>query len=435
MKKEFLLIPFALVIILLNGCKSAYLDVDPKIIQEEIYDPTTIKKESLNQTTVLYLDHSSCIIDANIRSRVFKELRPNLGQYSDTLVLIKGEYNIPIALNRRENRVAEVLELINEDFAFADIRSAVFKICNGNQQAVLISDCESYYNGRFLDQEPYLSEPFKKWLQKGHVIYIISEPYTESFRGINYNKKRFYIFFTDDKLDAPISNLIFSDLGSLYSQGSFSLQKLTNSDFKVKLNGDVIESDIEYDYSKHEGFDYINIYSSWEDIRQYVMKLDKFNMPIEGEQSLPLLKNYIFNNGENYIISDVEILASNITETYIALSDSSMMAALPIKIPDGFVIDKEALKENKLEVKLTDRIFNYLSDENGGNLIRLDFVVTNFDLVRFDDQIFKWQSLYSNEEAICVSRSIENALNDISIVPTNPERRIIHTVFLRTESY
>jgi hypothetical protein len=141
-----------------------------------------------------------------------------------------------------------------------------------------------------------------------------------------------------------------------------------------------------------------------------------------------------FNEGERYVITDVEIAATDITAQYVALSDSSVTPQV-IDISDGFLIDKQALQEGKLNVMLTEKIFNYLTDEFGGNLIRLDLLITQVALKQYNDDIFTWQSLYSTETAICVAKSIDNALRDVGVVPTNKDRNVIYTVFLKTQSY
>ena len=151
---------------------------------------------------------------------------------------------------------------------------------------------------------------------------------------------------------------------------------------------------------------------------------------------IPLIQNLIFNNGENYAIADVTVVATNITAQYVALDDTTVISKV-VNIPDGFTIDKNALKNNKLNVFVTEKIFNYLypANEYNGNLIRLDFVVTKASLKPFDSNIFTWQSIYSNDNAICVSKSIDNVLADIDIVPMSPDRRVIHTVFIKTQIY
>lgn len=441
MSKMYLFFASILLAILFNSCDSKYseyLEVDKQVLQTKIYDPTAIKYQSLQQSTVLYLDHSTCVIDAVQNSEVFKAVRPNLGQYCDTLRLIKGDSFESIPLNKKENKVSEVLETINTDISFADIRSAVFKICNDNQQAILISDCESYGNGRFLDLEPYMSEPFKIWLSKGHSIYIITEPYQEKYKGRTYDKKRFFIIFTDDKLQAPISNVIKAEIQGLMENGVCTWFKMTNSDISIESpKSDMVNPNLTFNVDYLNGFEFISIDDSWEAIREYVMKLDKYGEPIPEEKSEPLISNLILVNGENFKINDIQVEATNITSKYLALEDSSVTAN-EINISDGFVLDKVALKSNKLNVLLTDKIFTesyLLGKEYGGNLIRLDFVITQIELNPYESNVFEWQSIWSTNNAICVSKSIDNAIRDVNVIPTSPNRRVIHTIFIKTESY
>lgn len=438
MSKMYLFFASILLAILFNSCGSKYLEVDKQVLQTKIYDPTAIKYQSLQQSTVLYLDHSTCVIDAVQNSEVFKAVRPNLGQYCDTLRLIKGDSFESIPLNKKENKVSEVLETINTDISFADIRSAVFNICNDNQQAILISDCESYANGRFLDLEPYMSEPFKIWLSKGHSIYIITEPYQEKYKGRTYDKKRFFIIFTDDKLQAPISNVIKAEIQGLMENGVCTWFKMTNSDISIESpKSDMVNPNLTFNVDYLNGFEFISIDGSWEAIREYVMKLDKYGEPIPEEKSEPLISNLILVNGENFKINDIQVEATNITSKYLALEDSSVTAN-EINISDGFVLDKVALKSNKLNVLLTDKIFTesyLLGKEYGGNLIRLDFVITQIELNPYESNVFEWQSIWSTNNAICVSKSIDNAIRDVNVIPTSPNRRVIHTIFIKTESY
>jgi hypothetical protein len=438
MSKMYLFFASILLAILFNSCGSKYLEVDKQVLQTKIYDPTAIKYQSLQQSTVLYLDHSTCVIDAVQNSEVFKAVRPNLGQYCDTLRLIKGDSFESIPLNKKENKVSEVLETINTDISFADIRSAVFNICNDNQQAILISDCESYANGRFLDLEPYMSEPFKIWLSKGHSIYIITEPYQEKYKGRTYDKKRFFIIFTDDKLQAPISNVIKAEIQGLMENGVCTWFKMTNSDISIESpKSDMVNPNLTFNVDYLNGFEFISIDDSWEAIREYVMKLDKYGEPIPEEKSEPLISNLILVNGENFKINDIQVEATNITSKYLALEDSSVTAN-EINISDGFVLDKVALKSNKLNVLLTDKIFTdsyLLGKEYGGNLIRLDFVITQIELNPYESNVFEWQSIWSTNNAICVSKSIDNAIRDVNVIPTSPNRRVIHTIFIKTESY
>jgi hypothetical protein len=439
-RKSYFLTINILILLFCGSCGCPVLEVDLVQLQEKIYEPSAIRYETLAPSMVLYLDHSTCVIDARQNSPVFQSLLGQLGLYTDTLCLIKGA-NIEATPNTDKSPTStDVYNKINGiqvDIPFANIGGAINKIYEGNSQAILITDCEYFDgNGRNQDGFPYLSGAFKNWLQKGYVIYVVTEPYKERSGGRIYDKKRFYFIFTNDRLEAPISHNMFNELNP-FINNRVSVFKLTNSDLHVKRDGDMVEKDLTFSYEGRNGFDYIEIDNDWDDIREYVMKLDKYGEPFADEKPLPVIKNLMFNDGENYVIQDVKVVATNITAQYLALSDSLSEADViseAVDISEGFMIDKESLQANKLNVMLTDKIFNYL--ECGGNLIRLDFVITQVGLKPYEENIFTWQSLYnSNSKAICVAKSIDNALRDIEVVPTYKDRKVIHTVFLKTQSY
>jgi hypothetical protein len=421
------------------SCGSNYFAVDTQQLQTKIYEPTTIEYESLQTTTVLYIDHSTCVIDARQNSKVFKGLMGQLGLYTDTLCLIKGAEFEQIPNTDKSPTSTDVYNIINGidvDIPFADIGQAVKTICESNSQAILITDCEYFdKNGKNQDGFPYLSGAFKNWVRKGHCIYIVMEPYQEKNKGKLSEKKRFYFIFSNDRMEAPISHNMLHEIQSLLQDNTCKLYKLTNSDIFVRHNKDMVADDLTFTVEDFPGFEYVDISDDWNSIREYVMKLDSYGEPLQEEEPVPVIKNLVFDDGEDYFISDVEIVATNITSQYMALEDSTITIN-NVDMSEGFKLDKNALKNHELNVLFTDKVFNYLTDEYGGNLIRLDFVITKFGLQNnYNADMFTWQSLYSNDKAICVAKSIDNVLHDVEIVPTSKDRKIIHTVFLKTESY
>jgi hypothetical protein len=452
MKKHFILVLFAFITIGFTTCDPPLLEVNTQLLQEEIYEPDAIRYERLQSGTVLYLDHSTCVIDARKNSQVFNALRPQLGQYSDTLRLIKGDAFevVPLSSNPSTtlSEIHRVLETITEDIPYSNILKAVEQICSSNQQAILITDCEFIEeSGLCHDQDPYLSRPFKDWMHKGHTIYIVVESYQEKNKANVYDKKRFYFIFTDDRIQAPISHNMLGEIEPLLQDGSCKLFKLTNSDIFVRSpKSDMVADALTFNVEYGNGYEYVEISDNWNVISQYVMKLDKYGQPLPQEEPVPLVKNLAFNDGENYIIDSVKIIATNITEKYLSIDsvaaytlklNYTTIGVNDIDISEGFMLDKDTFQNHKLNVMLTDKIFTngYLFNKYGGNLIRLDFVITDVGLKSHDNTMFEWQSIWSPNMAICVSKSIDNALRDVAVVPTCPNRRVIHTIFIKTESY
>lgn len=448
MNKNYKFFVIGFVVIFLIGCRPSYMEVDEHILQTKIYEPTTTKHQSLNQSTVLYLDHSTCVIDARNNSKIFGSLKGQLGLYTDTLCLIKGSVLEKTPNTNKSPTSTEVFNIINsisKDIPYTDIGKTVEEICNSNSQSILITDFEYFdKKGKIQDINPYSTDAFIKWLTKGYSIYIITEPY---FEGKKHNKIRFYMIFTDDRLQAPISDNLLGEIQDLIRSGVCKLFKMTNSDISVDIpKSDMVNNNLSFKVKYINNFEFISIDDSWKDISEYVMKLDKYGQPILEEKPEPLISNIKFNHGNNYKIKDIEIIATNITGKYLSMDtistedlkiDINTIDTKDIDISSGFILDKEALKTNKINVMLTEKIFTkgYLHNKNyGGNLIRLDFVIKEVYLEPFMASNFEWISIYPKiGTATCVSKSIDNALRDVDVVPTNPKRRVIHTIFIKTE--
>ena len=442
MKNNFIFIIFSvlLLFLFLTGCNGKILEISLDEINATFEKSKAEDKKVLGQKTVLYLDHSTCVIDAVNNSDVWKAVFPNFTQYTDELILIKGSEFESIELERNDNKVEENLKRIDKDLPWADIDKAVQEIVNGNNQAILISDFEAFDSGKGTlqsktrDLVPYLSPWLKSWIERGFSIYIITEPYKESINGKLVDKKRFYFIFTDDKLEAPISANVQSQIDHLIRNETCQLFKMTNSDISVvSPKSDISANDLDFSVEYGKGFDFISIENSWEDIREYVMKLDKYGEPIPEEEEQPFVKNFKLNHGVNYKVENIKVIATNITADFVA--DKKNIKGKDISA--AFVVDDKALKKNLINVYLTDKIFtnDFINAEHDGNLIRLDFVIDQFSIKPYKKTVFEWVSLYENQTTICVSKSIENALGDVNVIPTNEKRKLIHTVFIKTSSY
>ena len=423
-----------------SGCKSSELQISFDQIKTTFEKSNIEDEKILGQSTVLYLDHSTCVIEAVNNSDVWRAVFPNFTQYTDELVLIKGSKFERTKLEKDKNIIGETLKRIDKDIPWADLDKAVLEIVNGNNQAILISDFEAFDSKdgnlatKTFDVIPYLSKPFKTWLEKGFTLDIITEPYKESYKGKLANKKRFYFIFTDDKLEAPISANVQSQIDHLIKNGTCQLFKLTNSDISVvSPKSDISANELDFSVEYGNGFDFISIENSWDDIREYVMKLDKYGEPIPGEDKQPFVKSFKLNHGIRYKVENIKVIDTNITADFVAEKKN----VKGMDISAAFIVGDKALQKNLINIYLTDKIFtaDFINADYGGNLIRLDFVIDQASILPYDKTIFDWASLYKNEAAICVSKSIENVLRDVNIIPSNEKRRLIHTVFIRTASY
>lgn len=145
---------------------------------------------------VLYVDYSTCI-SMGQSSEFFKELLPSFSNAAKYYYSIEGDCFVEHDADSTYN----LLRTIN-NVDYADLKGAVNRMADGDTESLLLTDGEYFQKNATKDnlRNPYMADAFKKWLLRGHDIYVISEPYVEPYNGNLFNKKRFYIIFTDNRL-------------------------------------------------------------------------------------------------------------------------------------------------------------------------------------------------------------------------------------------
>lgn len=152
----------------------------------------------------LYVDYSTCIAMGQ-NSQFFQALVPSWTNATKKYYSIEGN-NI---IQHSPDSTYSLLRTIHE-VNYADIKNAIGKMANSNSESVLLTDGE-YYQPNIAQgniNNPYMADALKTWLKKGHDIFILSEPYQEPNNGKIYNKKRFYIIFTDTRFRGNIYSRI-----------------------------------------------------------------------------------------------------------------------------------------------------------------------------------------------------------------------------------
>lgn len=155
----------------------------------------------------LYVDYSTCIKEGQ-HSAFFQSLVPSFVDATKSYYSIKGPRIIKENFSDIDGVYKELKNIIEVNYA--DLKNAAKQIAVGDSEGVLLTDGEYFQNdiAKGNINNPYLAEPFKIWLKKGHDIYILAEPYIEKHNGNNYNKKRFYFLFTDNRLNNNIYDRI-----------------------------------------------------------------------------------------------------------------------------------------------------------------------------------------------------------------------------------
>lgn len=184
----------------ITACKgSVDTPQDTKYLEEFHLTNFASQEKTLKEGEMaLYIDYSTCN-QLGQNSQFFQNVTASLVDKTTSYYSIKGSQIQQEDLTA--NNVYTLLRNI-EEVNYAELAKAANMMSDSSCESVMITDGE-YYTPSIAkghDNDPYLAEAFKKWILNGHDIHIISEPYVEPYKGENFNKKRFYIMFTDDRM-------------------------------------------------------------------------------------------------------------------------------------------------------------------------------------------------------------------------------------------
>ena len=178
---------------------------DTKYIPQfnDFYFSKGIHEISANQLA-LYVDYSTCIAMGQ-NSPFFQALVPSWTDATRRYYSIEGD-------SIREHPAANTFQLLRtiHEVNYADLKSAINRMAESNTESVLLTDGE-YFQKSIAQgniNNPYMADALKTWLKKGHDVFFLSEPYKEPNNGQAFNKKRFYIIFTDTRLRGNIMDRI-----------------------------------------------------------------------------------------------------------------------------------------------------------------------------------------------------------------------------------
>ena len=193
-------------LICLVSCNSNILTPsDTKYISQfnDFYFTKGVHEISANQLA-LYVDYSTCIALGQ-NSPFFQALVPSWANAARRYYSIEGD-------SIREQPATNTFQLLRtiHEVNYADLKSAINRMAKSNTESVLLTDGE-YFQKSIAQgniNNPYMADALKTWLKKGHDVFFLSEPYQEPNNGQMYNKKRFYIIFTDTRLRGNIMDRI-----------------------------------------------------------------------------------------------------------------------------------------------------------------------------------------------------------------------------------
>jgi hypothetical protein len=380
----------------------------------------------LNSGVNLFIDYSTCMVEAVNSSEFFNRIRPRITGMNPTLYGIRGN-NIDMISSDNVSVNVELNRL--REYPYANLIGACQQICDGNNQAILMTDGEYWTPGiGEMTDLPYFKDSFVKWLSRGFDIYIYVEDYNEKYHGRVYAKKRFYFIFTDDNL----SNNIFEGLirAGDFAQLSSSLKliKLSNRDIQIRGNL-TVHTDLVSTLVTDRGITAFEIGSEWEDLGKYVLYATNSVNGADTTGGDYLIRGLQMTSDpiSAYSYPDLDIKVYNVSESYLDTVKPDLSSG---EVRDVFILDKELYrKSGEIAIKMAEDYNNSLSEDTE-NLLRIDIVSRVTDK-RIDETDFEWQSLSTSAINRSVYESIIQTLNDPLIDPAR-NNEILYTIYLKT---
>lgn len=429
--------------VMLTGCPSG-IDTpqDTKHLSEfhQTYFQEDVKPLDEKQLT-LFVDYSKCM-KLGQESSFFQDVQASFVNRTIKYVAIKGD-----TLEEKKGDVYTLLRTINE-VDYAELKKAAEMAANGYCEAVLLTDGEYFKptEAKGNDTNPYLENAFKTWILKGYDIHIIAEPYTESNKGVEYKKKRFYIIFTDDRNTGNVYNRIcktvdfkkYQDVDhfhisashpQMFGSGNNSSTQHQVLNSKSKGYGD-------YEIQEWQGCD-------WETIGNTLVVAYDPNTgePLEtGENIMELAIDK--NSFGCYAIEDLDVKVYDINALYNGFYDSVEAKVKPQEIealqevPNFMEYDRDRFKKDGvIDIRFNQQWFDPSQLEGTPyNYLKIDLAIKDVRQV-FDSHKSKflfpsiWHNGATNESVV---KSITQCLADKD-VEKKLSGQVFYSIYVKSE--
>lgn len=409
------------------------------------FDSLTVKRESNampSHELALFVDYSTCIANG-MSSPFYQQMTSPLSAAATEYWSIKGD-----TIEKEEGKVYDLLNDVNE-VNYAALDKAIEQMAERDGESVMLTDGELFTQNpsKVSPKNPYMHAAFKKWLLKGHDIHIIAEPYQEVYNGQTFNKKRFFIIFTDDRLDGNIYDRIKEviNLEDFPQVDEFHLSG--NYPDNVTLKGNTSETNpvLAAVSEGHEKMEIQEWQVPWDAIMQVIGNgMDDNGTPLANGEKLIGGLHINKNAFGCYRIKDIDVKVYDINNDYFDIYNKldagqkvGFTQITPVEIPDFIIADEKEFKQHgnvdlyfdiqKFAPDLTGNPYNYFKIEI--KIKDLENILDNsIDMFNFDSIV---QEGAKNES---ISESLKNCVFDPEILNAL-KGKTLYTIYVKSEKY
>lgn len=429
----------------LVSCKPDNVPYDTKHLGEFHILTEGVENADLpNDRLALFVDYSNCIANG-MSSPFYQKMVSPLTAATKEYWSIKGS-----DIKKEEGSVYDLLNNVKE-VNYAALDNAINHMAERDGESVMLTDGELFTQTATKNNpnNPYMHSAFKKWLLKGHDIHIIAEPYQELYKGQKFNKKRFYIIFTDDRVEGNIYSRISEvvNLEDFPQIDEFHLS--ANYPWAVTQNG-VTSIPNEVLAAELKGYGPMEIQDwqvDWKNILNFIMNgVDEQGNPLQnGEKLISGLK--INKNAFGcYRIKDIDVKVYNINNDYFDIYNRiesgekvGFTEIDPVEIPKFILADDKEFKQHG-NVDLYFDINNFAPngdlDGKPFNYFKIEIKVkdlenilgNSIDMFDFDSIV---QDGATNES---ISESLKNCVFDPELLK-QLKGKTLYTIYVKSDKY
>ncbi len=425
---------------------------DTKYLKEYHKLTTAADANNLKENDLaLFVDYSTCIA-RGMDSSFYQKMVSPLTAATREFWSIKGD-----TIAKESGDVYSMLNSVVET-NYAALDQAIEQMAKRDGESVMLTDGELFKQTITKDSpsDPYMHAAFKTWLLKGHDIHILAEPYQELYKGNTFNKKRFYIIFTDDRMAGNIYNRIREvvDLTQFQQVDEFHLSGNYLWPVPVDEKGNPAKhstpaEELAAEVTGHDDYEVQDWLIEWKDIYDLVI-----NAPdsITGEP-MPNGKKVISGLHINrnafgcYRIKNIGVRATVINTDYTSLYDSlengkNVKALKPeneVPLNNFIVFDANEFNKHS-NVDLYFDVNNFAPDaELTGdpfNYIKLEIVITDLENILGNSiDMFNFDSMVNQGQTnISISESLKNCVFDPGLTD-RLKGKVLYTIYIKTNKY
>lgn len=432
----------------LVSCKQDNVPYDTKHLDK--FRQLTTKGEENDLTASdlsLFVDYSNCIANG-MQSAFYQKMVSPLTAATKHYWSIKGD-----SITEESVSNQSVYYLLNnvQETNYAALDKAVEQMANRNGESVLLTDGELFTQTATKNNpnNPYMHAAFKNWLLRGHDIHILAEPFQEVFNGNTFNKKRFYIIFTDDRIEGNIYDRIkeivnfeeFPQVDEFHLSGNYP--------WIVPSNGHNSEPNaiVAAQIQPFGLFEIQDWQVDWENIVNLIVNgYDESGNPLpNGEKLIGGLR--INKNAFGcYRIKDIDVKVTNINADYFDIYNRieagekvGFTQITPSQIQKFIIIDADEFKKHG-NVDLYFDIKNFAPggdlDGKPFNYFKIEIVIKDLEnILENSINMFDFDSVINpGQTNVSISESLKNCVFDPELL-NKLKSKVLYTIYVKSDKY